>query len=98
MARRGGVIKEPRNLLNMVADNFVETENAGVMNCAARAAVAGANRRANEIQEKAFGRKKKQISGRGPRQDRDHVPFAIPRSRITRLPKWTTSKWPASPR
>ena len=67
VARRGGVIKEPRNLLNMVADNFVETENAGVMNwCCSGGGGVGANQRANEIQEKAFGRKKKQIQDVAP--------------------------------
>ena len=67
VARRGGVIKEPRNLLNMVADNFVETENAGVMNwCCSGGGGVGANQRANEIQEKAFGRKKKQIHDVAP--------------------------------
>ncbi len=67
VARRGGVIKEPRNLLNMVADNFVETDNAGVMNwCCSGGGGVGANQRANEIQQKAFGRKKKQIQDVGP--------------------------------
>jgi len=67
VARRGGVIQEPRNLLNMVADNFVETEDAGVMNwCCSGGGGVGANQRANEIQEKAFGRKKKQIEAVNP--------------------------------
>ena len=67
VARRGGVIKEPRNLLNMVADNFVETEDAGVMNwCCSGGGGVGANQRANDIQEKAFGRKKKQIQDVAP--------------------------------
>ncbi|MCB1329441.1 MAG: (Fe-S)-binding protein, partial [Maritimibacter sp.] len=67
VARRGGVIKEPRNLLGMVADNFVETEDAGVMNwCCSGGGGVGANQRANDIQEKAFGRKKKQIQDVAP--------------------------------
>ncbi|HCQ67404.1 MAG TPA: heterodisulfide reductase [Rhodobacteraceae bacterium] len=67
VARRGGVIAEPRNLLNMVADNFVETEDAGVMNwCCSGGGGVGANQRANDLQEKAFGRKKKQIEDVAP--------------------------------
>lgn len=62
VARRGGVIREPRNLLGMVADNFVETEDAGVMNwCCSGGGGVGANERAHALQAKAFGRKKKQI-------------------------------------
>ena len=67
VARRGGVIQEPRNLLNMVADNFVETEQAGVMNwCCSGGGGVGANQRANDIQAQAFGRKKKQIQDVNP--------------------------------
>lgn len=62
VARRGGVIKEPRNLLNMVAANFVEAETAGVMNwCCSGGGGIGANQRADALQEMAFGRKKRQI-------------------------------------
>jgi Fe-S oxidoreductase len=65
--RRGGVNKEPRRLLNMVADNFTEMEDAGTMNwCCSGGGGVGANQRANDLQAKAFGRKKKQIEAVGP--------------------------------
>lgn len=65
--RRGGINKEPRNLLNMVADNFIETDDAGTMNwCCSGGGGVGANQRANELQAKAFNIKKRQIEKVGP--------------------------------
>lgn len=62
VVRRGGITKEPRNLLNMVADNFVETDDAGTMNwCCSGGGGVGANQRANAIQAKAFQMKKRQF-------------------------------------
>lgn len=67
VARRGGVIGEPRNLLNMVADDCVETENAGAMNwCCSGGGGVGANQRANALRRKAFGRKRRQIEAVAP--------------------------------
>ena len=60
--RRGGIHDEPRNLLNMFADNFVETDNAGAYNwCCGGGGGVGANERATELRFKAFGRKKAQL-------------------------------------
>jgi len=65
--RRGGVNKEPRRLLNMVAEDFVETEDAGTMNwCCSGGGGVGANQRANDLQAKAFNVKKRQIEAVGP--------------------------------
>ena len=65
--RRGGINKEPRNLLNMVADNFVETDDAGTMNwCCSGGGGVGANQRANDIQFKAFEMKKRQFEKVAP--------------------------------
>ena len=65
--RRGGINKEPRNLLNMVSDNFIETEDAGTMNwCCSGGGGVGANERANELQARAFNIKKRQIEAVAP--------------------------------
>ena len=65
--RRGGINREPRNLLNMVADNFVETDDAGTMNwCCSGGGGVGANQRANALQAKAFQMKKRQFEKVGP--------------------------------
>ena len=62
LARRGGVVKQPRNLLNMVASSFVEMEDHGVMNwCCGGGGGVSANEEANELRLKAFNRKKRQL-------------------------------------
>lgn len=62
ISRRGGVIDEPRNLLNMVADNFVEMPDAGKMNwCCGAGGGVSSNERADEIRLKVFQRKKDQL-------------------------------------
>jgi Fe-S oxidoreductase len=62
ISRRGGVIDEPRNLLNMVADNFVEMPDAGKMNwCCGAGGGVSANPRADEVRLKVFQRKKDQL-------------------------------------
>ena len=98
--RRGGVNKEPRNLLNMVADNFIETEDAGTMNwCCSGGGGVGANQRANELQAKAFGRKKKQIEDVGPEKIVTMCAFCHSTLEDQlEAARWTISKWPASPR
>ncbi|MDQ2089729.1 (Fe-S)-binding protein [Marimonas arenosa] len=64
--RRGGINREPRNLLNMVADDFVETEDAGTMNwCCGGGGGVGANERAADLRFKAFNRKKRQFDAVG---------------------------------
>ncbi len=62
IARRGGVIDEPRRLINMVSDNFVEMPDAGKMNwCCGAGGGVSANERADEIRLKVFERKKAQL-------------------------------------
>ena len=62
MVRRGGVIDQPRNLLNMVAPNFVEMPEAGIQNwCCGGGGGVSANPRADELRLKVFSRKKSQL-------------------------------------
>lgn len=62
ISRRGGVIDEPRNLLNMVAEDFVEMPDAGKMNwCCGAGGGVSSNERADEIRLKVFQRKKDQL-------------------------------------
>jgi len=65
--RRGGINQEPRNLMNMVAGNFVETDDAGTMNwCCSGGGGVGANERAEDLRFKAFNRKKRQFEKVNP--------------------------------
>jgi Fe-S oxidoreductase len=62
ISRRGGVIDEPRNLINMISDNFVEMPDAGKMNwCCGAGGGVSANERADELRLKVFERKKAQL-------------------------------------
>ena len=62
IVRRGGVVKQPRALLNAVSDGFVEMENAGVANvCCGGGGGVSSNPRAETCRLKAFACKKKQI-------------------------------------
>ncbi len=62
IARRGGVIDEPRRLVEMVSDNFVEMPDAGKMNwCCGAGGGVSANPRADELRLKVFARKKAQL-------------------------------------
>lgn len=67
IARRGGVIDEPRNLINMISDDFVEMPDAGKMNwCCGAGGGVSANERADELRLKVFERKKAQIDAVKP--------------------------------
>ena len=67
ISRRGGVIDEPRNLINMISDNFVEMPDAGKMNwCCGAGGGVSANERADELRLKVFERKKAQIDAVKP--------------------------------
>ena len=60
--RRGGIDAEPRRLLNLVAADVVETENAGLWNwCCSGGGGVGSNVRAESLRKKAFGCKKRQL-------------------------------------
>jgi len=62
ISRCGGVIDQPRNLLNMVADNFVEMPETGKMNwCCGAGGGVSSNERADDLRLKAFARKKAQL-------------------------------------
>jgi len=62
ISRRGGVIEQPRNLINMFADNFVEMPDQGKMNwCCGAGGGVSSNERADEVRLKVFQRKKRQL-------------------------------------
>lgn len=67
ITRRGGVVQQPRNLLDMVAENFVEMPEAGIMNwCCGAGGGVSTNERADELRLKAFGRKQAQLNAVKP--------------------------------
>ena len=50
IARRGGVLEQPRRLLDMIADDFVEMPEAGVMNwCCGAGGGVSSNERADDL-------------------------------------------------
>ena len=62
ITRRGGVIDQPRNLINMFAENFVEMPEAGKMNwCCGAGGGVSSNERADSLRLKVFQRKKDQL-------------------------------------
>ena len=62
ISRRGGVIDEPRRLIDMFAEDFVEMQDGGKMNwCCGAGGGVSANERADEIRLKVFDRKKAQL-------------------------------------
>jgi Fe-S oxidoreductase len=67
IARRGGVIDEPRRLIDMISDNFVEMPDAGKMNwCCGAGGGVSAIERASDLRLKVFQRKKDQIDAVKP--------------------------------
>jgi len=67
ISRRGGVVQQPRNLLKMVAQDFVEMPEGGTMNwCCGAGGGVSSNERADEIRLKVFNRKKKQLDAIHP--------------------------------
>lgn len=62
IARKGGVVRQPRQLLDLVADNFVEMSDAGAMNwCCGGGGGVSANERADALRLTAFKQKKAQL-------------------------------------
>ena len=62
ISRRGGVLQEPRRLLNMVAPNFVEMTEHGDMNwCCGGGGGVSSNERANELRLQVFSARKRQL-------------------------------------
>jgi len=66
IARRGGVVEQPRHLLGEVAEDFREMPDAGVMNwCCGGGGGVSANSRAEPLRLEAFKTKKRQIESTG---------------------------------
>ncbi len=64
IVRRGGLLKEPRKLLDESCDDFIEMKGAGVTNfCCGGGGGVSANPRAEELKTKAFSRKVDQLNG-----------------------------------
>ncbi len=62
IVRRGGLVSQPRSILNSVSDGFVEMKNAGVANiCCGGGGGVSSNPRAEDYRIRAFASKKKQI-------------------------------------
>jgi len=67
IARRGGVLEQPRKLIREFADDFVEMPDAGTMNwCCGAGGGVSSNERADELRIKIFQRKKDQIDAVNP--------------------------------
>jgi Fe-S oxidoreductase len=66
IARKGGVIEQPRRLLRQVAANYVEMSDGGGMNwCCSGGGGVSANERADELKLTAFRKKKSQLQELG---------------------------------
>jgi Fe-S oxidoreductase len=66
ISRRGGVYKQPRELLNQVAQDFREMDETGVMNwCCGGGGGVSANERAEPLRIAAFKKKKSQVEALG---------------------------------
>ncbi len=64
IVRRGGLLKEPRKLLDESCSDFVEMDGAGITNlCCGGGGGVSANPRAAELQNKAFDSKMQQLDG-----------------------------------
>ena len=65
--RRGGVVEQPRNLVNMIAGDYVEMPDSGIMNwCCGAGGGVSSNERADEVRLKVFNRKKAQLDAVKP--------------------------------
>lgn len=80
LARRGGVIQPQRNLMNLVAKNFVEMPDAGVLNwCCGGGGGASAVEEGAELRLQAFKKKKAQLEAVEP----DRLVTACATCRVT---------------
>ncbi|MHB1216093.1 MAG: (Fe-S)-binding protein [Thiobacillus sp.] len=79
LVRRGGLIQQPRTLMNMVAKNFVEMPDAGYMNwCCSGGGGASAIEEGEALRLQAFKKKKSQFDAVKP----DRVVTACANCRI----------------
>lgn len=69
IVRRGGIVQEPRDLLNSVSNNFVEMPCSGKWNwCCGGGGGVSANPDADELRLKAFSIKKNQLDQTGAKK------------------------------
>jgi Fe-S oxidoreductase len=62
IARRGGVVEPPRNLIRMVADNYVEMEETGAANwCCGGGGGVSSIERTEPLRRQVFAKKKSQL-------------------------------------
>lgn len=67
LVRRGGVVEQPRRLIDMVVKDFVEMEDAGKMNwCCGAGGGVSAIEEAHELKLTAFNVKRRQLEGVKP--------------------------------
>ena len=67
ISRRGGVVEQPRILVNMIAGDYVEMPDSGIMNwCCGAGGGVSSNERADEVRLKVFNRKKAQLDAVKP--------------------------------
>ena len=67
IARRGGVVEQPRRLLDMLTDDFAEMPETGTMNwCCGAGGGVSSNERADELRLTVFKRKKAQLEAVKP--------------------------------
>jgi len=67
VSRRGGVVEQPRRLMDMVTDNFAEMPESGTMNwCCGAGGGVSSNERADDLRLQVFKRKKAQLDAVKP--------------------------------
>ena len=65
--RRGGVVEQPRRLMDMITDNFAEMPESGTMNwCCGAGGGVSSNERADDLRLQVFKRKKAQLDAVKP--------------------------------
>jgi len=66
IVRCGGIVAQPRTLLNQVSDGFVEMRDSGMNNyCCCGGGGVSSNERAEDLRLKAFAKKKEQLDELG---------------------------------
>jgi Fe-S oxidoreductase len=66
IARKGGIVEQPRHLLSLISSNYVEMQDGGGMNwCCSGGGGVSANERAEDLKMTAFKKKKSQLDALG---------------------------------